>query len=344
MNFKFKHTEKIVGIFVILAFLLLIGTIISISISKKMFIKTFSFKTKLSDAEGLSTSTPINFKGYVIGKVKKFLLDADNNIDVDFVVYKDFRDKVVVGSAIYRQVNPISGGMSLILLYPNKLPVSLSKEGTITGLSVLPEGGYVPSLDMWDGRKLLEDKMIEKSGDSISILFEDARDFVSNLRQEVRLKQDSFQMFFKNIADVAESLARNSVILDHINLMMNPQNGPVFTTLNTFTEISARLKDSVNQLNTLIDNYKNPDGLMVKMFQLNQVELNQMIQNVNKNLESIQEMMKAIKEQAPMLADLLNETDKTLKAVNNNPLLRGGIPREDKNNSTSKKKRMDIDR
>ena len=93
MSFKFKHAEKITGVFILLAVVILIVGAVVISVSKKTFVKTHVFKTLLSDAAGLSTSTPLSFKGYEIGRVKKFLLDKDNNIDVELGVYKEYREK-----------------------------------------------------------------------------------------------------------------------------------------------------------------------------------------------------------------------------------------------------------
>jgi ABC-type transporter Mla subunit MlaD len=116
MSFKFKHSEKITGVFILLAVvILIIGTIV-ISVSKKTFVKTHEFRTLLSDATGLSTGTPLSFKGYKIGRVKKFLLDKNNNIDVELGVYKEYREKIVRDSAIYRLNNPITGKTSLVLL------------------------------------------------------------------------------------------------------------------------------------------------------------------------------------------------------------------------------------
>jgi phospholipid/cholesterol/gamma-HCH transport system substrate-binding protein len=342
MNFKFKHTEKIVGVFIFTAIVILIAGIITIAVYQKLFIKGFTFKTKLSSAEGLSTSTIISFRGYEIGKIRNYLLDEDNNIDAEIFIYKDFREKIVKGCAIYRQVSPISGKTWLILLYPNQLPLRITKNGTTLSV-LLPEGSYLPSLDMYDGKKLLEDKIIEKYGDSIAILFEDARDFVSNLRQEVRLKQDSFQDFFKNLAEFANSLARNSKILDNITLMTDPNKGPVFSTLNQFVDISKKLNESVNQLNSLIENYKKPDGIIPKMMQIKPEEIDKTMQNLNKNLETLYQMIKSLQEQVPMIAEVLMNTDKTLQGLNNNPLLRGGIPKENKNTNSSKKKRLDMD-
>jgi len=157
MRFKFRHTEKIVGAFVFVALLILVAGFVMIGLSHKVLQKTYTFRTVLTDAAGLSTSTALKFKGYEIGKVKSFSLNSDNDIDVTLTVYKEFRDKIVHNSAIYRQVNPITGNMQLIYLYPIRFPISLSDEGE--DFLSLPEDSVIPSLDKFDGQKLLEDKM-----------------------------------------------------------------------------------------------------------------------------------------------------------------------------------------
>lgn len=339
MSFKFKHAEKITGVFILVAVIILIVGTIIISVSKKAFVKTHGFRTLLSDAAGLSTATPLSFKGYEIGRVKQFLLDKDNNIDVELGVYKEYRDKIVKGSAIYRLNNPITGETSLVLLQP-KGP---SPTGAFGGIgSVLPEGAYIPSLDMDDGQKLLEENVIEKSGETISLIFDEARGFVSNLRDEFKLKKDTFRVFFENLHGVSESLARNKEFFENLNRLLDPVDGPVFQTLGQFSIISKKLNQSVDQLNEIMENYKNPEGLMTKMFQVNQQELNQTLENLNKNLVALHQALESLRESSPLIADLLDKSRKALQAINNNPLLRGGIEKENKNTNSSRKKRMEI--
>lgn len=339
MSFKFKHTEKITGVFILLAVVILIIGAIVISVSKKTFVKTHVFKTLLSDAAGLSTSTPLSFKGYKIGRVKKFLLDKDNNIDVELGVYKEYREKIVRGSAIYRLNNPITGETSLVLLQPRR-PSPVSVFGFIG--SVLPEGEYIPSLDMDDGQKLLEENVIEKSGETVSLIFDEARIFVTNLRDEFKLKKDTFRVFFENLHGVSESLARNQAFFDHLRQLLDPVNGPVFQTLGQFSKISEKLDKTITQLNEIMENYKDPEGLMTKLFQVNQQQLNQTLENLNKNLIALHQALISLRESSPLIADLLDKSRKALQAINNNPLLRGGIEKESKNTNSSRKKRMEI--
>jgi len=339
MSFKFKHTEKITGVFILVAVIILIVGAVVISVSKKTFVKTHGFRTLLSDAVGLSTATPLSFKGYEIGRVKQFLLDKDNNINVELGVYKEYREKIVKGSAIYRLNNPITGETSLVLLQP-KGPYPAGVFGGVG--SVLPEGEYIPSLDMDDGQKLLEENVIEKSGETVSLIFDEARGFVTNLRDEFKLKKDTFKVFFENLHGVSESLARNKAFFENLNRLLDPVDGPVFQTLEQFSTISKKLNQSVDQLNEIMENYKDPEGLMTKLFKVNQQQLNQTLENLNKNLVALHQALISLKESSPLIADLLDKSRKALQAINNNPLLRGGIEKENKSTNSSRKKRMEI--
>ncbi len=336
MNFKFKHTEKIVGFFVLLAIIVLIAGAVMVAISKQMFVKTYPFKTTLSDASGLSTSTPLFFKGYEIGRVDSFDFNEYNFIDVSLGVYEKYLSKLVKGCAIYRQSNPVTGETSLVLLTPMVAAVQASK-----GRNRLPDGTEIPSLDTLAGQKLLEDGLVEKSGDSVSLIFDEAKAFFSHLRTEFKLKKDSFRNVFEQMAAFSKSLADNRAIFDYLEQLLNPQNGPVFRTIQRFSNISGRLEKTVIKLEKLMDNYKNPDGLILKMMQLDRKQLQDTIKHINSNLLALQEMLASIKSQSPMIAELMERTRKTLESLNNNPLLRGGISDRTGNGNRTRKKRLD---
>lgn len=343
MKFKFKHTEKVVGGFVLLALVLLAVGVVMVAVSKKMFEKTLSFRTLLSDATGLSNSTPLQFKGYQIGRVRQFYLDENNDIDVELGVYQEYLDKIMPGSAIYRQTNPISQETSLVLLMPRQKRRSDPGDQVISVDAVLPEGSYIPSLDMPEGKRLLEEGSIERGGDTISILFDDAQSFFENLRQEFKLKKDSFRDFFKKLGEVSDSFARNRKIFDHLEKLLNPESGPVFSTVERIVAVTKRLDGAVTQLQNILENYKDPDGLMLKMMKINPQQVEQTFNNLNANLVELKEMLKSIRDQSPLIAELLDKSRKTLEAVNNNPLLRDGISKSGKGGNASIKKRLDIE-
>jgi len=343
MKFKFRHAERLVGLFVFLSILALAAGGVMIAFSKKLFVETYPFRTLLSDAGGLSTSTPLNFKGYQIGRVKKYFLDADNYIDVQLAVYKEYLGKVTAGSAIFRQSNPVTGETSLVLLQPKFHSISPARGEDVAIGDPLPVNSLIPSLDTLEGQRLLADNMVEKSGDSVSILFDEAKVFFTNLRTEFKLKEDSFRQFFEKLGDVSESLSRNREIFDHLNRLLNPESGPVFETVERIAKISSRLDLIVGKLDQLMGNYKEPDGLMLKMLGLDKSEVRQVVVNINNNLTAIQQMLASIRTESPMLAELMEKTRKTLEAVNNNPLLRGGISKEPGDTGGSRKKRVDIE-
>ena len=82
---------------------------------------------------------------------------------------------------------------------------------------------------------------------------------------------------------------------------------------------------------------------MSKMFQVDQKGLNQAVENLNRDLTALRDLLESLREDSPLISDLLNKSRKTFQAINNNPLLRGGIEKEDKNTNSSQKKRVELE-
>ncbi|MDX9978001.1 MAG: hypothetical protein RBS16_08230 [Candidatus Cloacimonadales bacterium] len=72
MNYKFKYTGRIVSFFVFIAILILVISIASIAVNRKVFVKKYTFTSLFNDAVGLSLKKPIIFKGFEIGELNIF--------------------------------------------------------------------------------------------------------------------------------------------------------------------------------------------------------------------------------------------------------------------------------
>ena len=64
MKLRLKYTGFFVSVFLIIAFVLLLSLLALITIDEKIFVAKYQYKTQFANAEGLSTSTPIYFKGF----------------------------------------------------------------------------------------------------------------------------------------------------------------------------------------------------------------------------------------------------------------------------------------
>ena len=113
MNYKLKHTRQIVTLFIIIPVMLLITTVVFIVLNQRLLEKRYHYFCTLENAIGLSTQTPILYKGFEIGRVHKFSLNEDGNILLEFFVLKSYQHLVHQNSVIYRTTNPITGKSTL---------------------------------------------------------------------------------------------------------------------------------------------------------------------------------------------------------------------------------------
>lgn len=347
MKFKFKHTDKIVGIFFLVAVLALISTLVVVAASKRIFDKKYYFTTQFVDATGLSSSTKLYFKGYEIGKLKKFTLNIKNQIDAELVVYKEFRDKIVENSAIFKATNPVTGKSTMEFLQGpdwNK---------------VLAEGEYIPSLDTPEGKKLLKEGLIKRSGDMMESVLKNVDQLLYNLTQDNNPDQGALSRMLYNLANMTEKM---DVSLGEVNALLasfqkdnNPEDGAMFRILSNVADLTDDFKGTAAQLDEMLSNYKDPDGLVVKLIDPDKENLifpmRDMLLSLNENLTSMNKILEFLYQQMPEFADILAKSkvtlqtaQKTLEAVNNNPFLRGGIKEEAPTQQKNTKIRlMDLD-
>ncbi|MBN1948503.1 MAG: MCE family protein [Candidatus Cloacimonetes bacterium] len=317
MKFKFRHTDKIVGIFFFGALIILLGGIVLVALSQKMLVKKYSFQTRFQDAGGISQTTNLYFKGFEIGRIKKFRLNQDNLIDVELVVYEDYREKIIAQSAINKSSNPITGRGSLEFL-----------QGPPGG-ELLPEDSYIPSLDMPEGKQLLLENKIVRSGDVISSILKNIDDILSNLKKDNNPDQGAIFRILFNLANATETL--NSDLLTLQDLMVNLDNRVEQTTV--------RLDDALSETTTLIRNYQDPAGLAVNLIDPGKTELIQPLHNVllklDDNLAELHGLLLFLNQESPEISGVLYESrsslqtvQKTLQGINNHPLIRRGISRD----------------
>lgn len=338
MKFKFKYTNRIVGAFMLVALGLLIGSLILITIQQKVFVKKYVFKARFMDAEGLSTSTPIRFKGYEIGRITQFRLNEENKIDADFSVVEEYRTKIVENSALNKAKNPISGTSTIELLQgPDPL-------------KILPEGGLIPSIDIPEGRRLVDEGLVVKTGDVISSMLLNTDRLLENLNRDNNEKAGALFRALVNLADASEKLDKTmdqiTLTFDKFNRDGNSQDGAIFRALNNLADLTEQLQTTTALVNksliksdTLMSAYSNPNNLAIRMVDPkgnNFIKpLQETLKNLNNSLNEMGKLLVFLNEQQPELTGVisegkstLNSAQKTLEGINNNPLIRGGITPE----------------
>ncbi len=336
MNYKFKHTEKIVGLFVLIAFLAFVFTLYSIAINRQVFVKKHLYNSVFSDVQGISTKTPVVFKGFMIGELRKFTLNEQNLIDAEFVIFGDYYTKVVENSILRKTINPITGKSTIELIQgPDRQAIA-------------KEFSLIPELNTPEGRLLISKTNLEISGDMLSSIMNNVNLFLHNLNQDNNEDSGSFfRLLYKlaNSSEELESAIKSShIFINKLNRPYQENDGEIFAVINQFNMISLELLKASENLNDLlshstelINNYKNPDSLLVKIIDPSSeniiIPINDILLKIYDNLDYIQNIILYLQGQTPEMSNLLIESTntlgtarKTLEGINNNPLIRRGIP------------------
>lgn len=342
MNYKLKHTQHIVSLFIIIPVVVLITTVVFIALKQNMFEKRYHYYSSLENASGISTQTPVLYKGFEIGRVHSFELNEDGTIKIDFYVLKRYKPIIVEASVLYRTTNPITSKTTLEYVRgPQKM-------------KPLVEGSRVPSTDFAEGRRLLRVYM-PKASDPIAAIIENIEMLTHALNMDDNADKGALMRILVTAANASEkaeitldllneNLREVSTLTRNLNRDHNPEEGVILRILNNVADVSQSVAGQTDELeellataNTLAANYADPDSLIVKMLDPSGQQifapLSTTLHSLSASLLDLQKIMSSLSRSNPellLLINNLNETleksAKTLEAMNNNPLLRKGIP------------------
>ena len=348
---KIKNSRKIVFAFISIPVLLLLLAIVFIAIRQNLLEKKYVYYSTLANAMGISTQTPVLYKGFEVGRVRDFSLLEDGNIGLEFYILNRYKNIMVTGSVLARNTNPITGKTSLEFIHnPN------SKE-------LIPVESRILSSDFPEGKKQLK-IIAPQVSDPISLILTNLAQLSSSLTDDYNADKGSIPRFLVNLADASEkaNFSMNqvekittelSILTANLNQDNNPDSGVLLRTLNNLAELTQGLNNRMNELEIIlasarsaIDNYKKPDSLLIKLLDPGQEKILRPLSDTLNNLESATaELTKILatvnNPELHLLLSNLNDSlakaRKTLEGLNNNPLLRKGISPSSQHNIPSLK-------
>ena len=333
MKFKIQFADQIVGLFTILAVLCISVLLIFMGINQRWFSKNYYFNTRFLSAERLKIGMPIKLKGFEIGQINKIRLSEENQVDVEFYIYKEYYEKIKPNSIIRHLVSPIGLGSDLVF-YPGKY----------TG-NPLEERSFIPSYNLKEAQSLIRENAVDipQGDDTVSRIIYQLDPILANIN-----------MLIESFTTLSNSM--NTAVKGELE-------GPVGTTIDNIASITTNLKiiisETTNRIKTLLDNIVNitgnvgtltsnisdPEGLIpilmgedgsaAALFTDNKElynNINDILVNLNKMTDELNKFTVYLNQSTPQITGVLEESRGALKegknvleGLKNNPLLRGGI-------------------
>lgn len=339
MSYKIKHAKQIVLAFVGIPLIVLLVALVLIALRQNLLEKKYTYRSTVANALGISTQTPVLYRGFEVGRVRNFRLEEDGNIGLEFYVLKRYNNIVVTGSALVRSTNPVTGKTTIEFI---RNPLSKTP---------IPVDGMVPSSDFEEGRMLLV-RIAPQQSDPIAAIISNLAQLTNALNHDHNADRGAIPRLLVNLADASEKantglseaqkiMQELLILTANLNKDNNSQSGVLMRMLNNLADLSQGLNNRLDDVDALmksvqtgVDNYKSPDSLLIKMIDPSLELLINPLSGTLMSLSGASSELEGILTQVNnpelrlMLHNLnlsLDKARKTLEALNNNPLLRKGI-------------------
>ncbi len=294
MKFSIRFSDQIVGTLVVLALAILVFVVFMLGKSQRWFVQDYQYKTYLTSASGLSANMAVQFKGFTIGHVKDFSLTEEDTVQVIFTIFEEHRYRVTEGSLVHLFASPIGLGNSFIF-FPG------------LGTEELPEGSVIPEAASQEAKDLIAKGLTSspETNDSIGNIISNVEQITNELNKLVKDLNNNFNPILADVKDITEGVSR--------------QISPILENVQTLTD---QLAEPSGTVMSLLDN----EGPLLD-------NITEILNSLSGIMESLDKVVEFVPSQLPQIMLLLSQVNsalvdaqKLIVALNNNPLLRGGVP------------------
>jgi len=341
MKFRIKYAQQVVVLFLLVSVLALVVVLVFMAAIQRWFAKNYTYFSRFSSADGITTGMSVKLKGFEIGKVAGVQLNNFNRVRVEISIYEDYYDKIRPDSVLELATSPIGLGGGTMNLLP--------------GLNQLPpmeERSFLPSSESTLGRSLMAQGLVDKPEGNEAIAGIIAQ--VEPLLVEVRNTAAGVTRLLGNINGAVEGSKNNSVaqLLTEVQATLATVDSVLSTTgTNTNTllvssrDLLANLNGITGNIDHLTGQLQDPRGLVPKLLDpqgsLKSLlddknvlfdQLTHILAQVDATLGEVKTLTAYLNRQTPQISGLMADTQTTLKktddvmeGLSNNPLLKGGI-------------------
>lgn len=327
MKFRIRFADKIVGFFVIVVVGALVFVVILIGGKQRWFAQDPTYKTYFSSANGLGENMAISYKGFPIGNVKSFALTDDDQVEVVFSIYKEYSGRVKEGSLVELNVSPIGLGNSFVF-YPG------------LGDELLAEDSFIPTVSSPEGQTYIQLKISSalERNDSITNILSQLEEITKNLNVVLLDVQTAFEgtdqtSLGRTLGGFEATISGVSALPATLDDVLGGVNDMLASMQIQLNETLANLQPILTDVNALTGKLNEPDGLVYSALDTDgpiYTGLVKTLDSISATIKNLEDTTKLLPRQLP---GILLEVRNALESVNdllisleNNPLLKNGIP------------------
>ena len=329
----FKHLEKVVGIFVIIAVIATITAIILLGNILEKFKDVVTYKSEFQTITGIDKGGKVYLKeiNVPIGVITDYKLNDRNMVDVWYNIETDFIDKIREDSVAYLDVPPLGIGFASIKINIGYDPLRIEP------------GRKIPSSDSLEGQAILQKKFHKiEIADPISTILQNVARITSqisdpngelfstlrnieSITRQIRYGEGIIPSLYNSgelthrVSGMLEDVHRiikdvDDVILiqnENINRLLNEDVKKLLVLAeNNIHIISREIAIIIENLKVLFANVQGTiNNLLVKSEQKIEILLNILTKEIRKTITDISAIIKTI------LKDIALNTDPAVKSI-----------------------------
>ena len=346
MHFRIPHWDRYVGIFILLALLILTATLVFMARGQKWFEKRYRYSASFAKVQGLKPGTPVTISGMEVGSVKAFRLNPLGRVEVQMEILETYKDYLRVDSAV-TIATTLLGGKTLEIRMGSPSQPPLDEEAILKSQEPKELTDFLKEIDLQTPLKKVDETLenlraltakLNSPGGEVFTILKNVQFLTTQLREGEgsagAILRD--KKMYLEITAAVESAKRSAVHVESVT--------------EKAAEIAKELPGVVHQVNGRIQEIQ----AILDEVKKATAKLSPILENVNRasveapaiagNIRDITQDVRAItgdvKKATPEVPELvhqaqeiLEDADKVMAGVQKHWLIRGLVPRTQKDSS-----------
>lgn len=300
MKVKFNKFERIAGLFVLVAFMGVGLTALSVAIKQGWFSTKVYFYTTFENADGLRQGTIVQMAGLRAGAVEDVELQGNNNIAVKFYILGKFKDRLREDSQV-QLIRPFIIGERV-------LDVSVGSDE----MPLMAERGYVKSIEAVDLMSLMSGRNLHGYLNRLSGILANVGILMEAFAEKSRA--ESMVRVFDHLDPLVKNM--NNMSLEVMKLTKQATHG------ESLQKVVGNLAITTEEMNKILPamNQQNPE--LAK-------DISLMMKNLALVAKTLGPAMAEVETDMPgatrRLVEVLDETAVVLKAMQKSFFMRSNV-------------------
>ena len=340
MYFRIKNFDRFVGLFVLIALVLIVITLLSLGKEQKWFEQRYRYTVVFNKVPGLKAGTPVTISGMEVGTVQSLRLNPQNKVELTLEVFKTYRDYIRRDSQA-TIASALIGGKAVDITVGSPGEPPLPEGGTITSLEPKELSDILKEVDVKTPLKKLDDALenvkaiTQKLNDPRGELFTLLKN-VEYVTAQLKNGQGNIgvilldKVMHREISAAVEAIRRSASNIEEVT-----QN--VSQISRDLPKMVSEVDQAVKEVPKILDEVKQATSGLPRIMEDFQQAAGQapgIAKDVKGITGDVKEITGNVKQAAPEIPEFLatthesvEEAERLIQGLQNHWLLRGSMPK-----------------